>query len=636
MMKLHLSVAALLLVLSTPAKSQSKIDHYDFYEQGLAKRDSVHWQEALNIWLSGRDSLAKKNDIDPRIGIGFIELATQKKASNYYEQANELYFWGLSKPSIRKYKDELREEIDRIQPLLDDETYSEWVKLLKKGNVGLFNKIKFFWIRNDPIPTTEINERLLEHWQRIGYAREHFNEEQTTVYGTDDRGLIYVKYGEPDKKLAGKLGQDQLEIMRWFPTDFQLRQEIQRFNNNPLVEIWVYIGLRKKKSTVFLFGKKAGFGRYRLRYGVEEFIPERAFRRINTRTTQGMMPGAFIQLMYYSELIHADRFFLDRFRELEALWANSRAAGELNPNRDVLLGLIRHYKSQDEDRAEFKYLLPQKTDKLVGFEPVELNYKVFRYLDGKRSPRIMILTASANQTPDQDFRPVFFKRAQKTKYKFRHSLLSYNNNWAPVDDVTEYPAIHNYNTSIFQISANGRRSGYTLVAEKVLLDVRKTKITLADIPDTAKVIGIHSAFLGQLAPLSSDSTSLEVSDLIVGVKTPPLDQSIDYAFPVTPRDPVRRTDSLQVYVEIYNPTSASEAALKIDFDLQGLKNGMLDKKKKNLAKSFEFAASQSRIGKTFQFDIANFEPGEYRLTLRIRNKKTGKERIRTATFQIVG
>jgi len=242
---------------------------------------------------------------------------------------------------------------------------SEWQNLLKKDNTELVQKIKTFWEFKDPIPTTEINERLIEHWLRIAHLKENFKMAKSTAYDTDDRGLVYVKYGEPERKFTGKLGERQFEIIRWFD-DFLLRQEIQRYNNTPEVEIWVYENLRKDSPTVFLFGKKSGFGKYGLRDGVEDFIPERAFRGSSARTTIGVVPGTVIQLMYYSELFHVDRYFLTRFRKLEALWGNARTSGQLSPNRDVLMGLLTQYKSLDQDK--FKYLPLDKTNTRDGLK----------------------------------------------------------------------------------------------------------------------------------------------------------------------------------------------------------------------------------------------------------------------------
>ncbi len=52
-----------------------------------------------------------------------------------------------------------------------------------------------FWARRDPAPVTEANERLLEHYRRVAFAREHFG---TYRFPWDARGEAYIRYGNPD------------------------------------------------------------------------------------------------------------------------------------------------------------------------------------------------------------------------------------------------------------------------------------------------------------------------------------------------------------------------------------------------------------------------------------------------------
>lgn len=52
-----------------------------------------------------------------------------------------------------------------------------------------------FWERLDPAPVTEANERLLEHYRRVAFAREHFSEHK---HPWDARGEAYIRYGDPD------------------------------------------------------------------------------------------------------------------------------------------------------------------------------------------------------------------------------------------------------------------------------------------------------------------------------------------------------------------------------------------------------------------------------------------------------
>ncbi|HSR69491.1 MAG TPA: GWxTD domain-containing protein [Acidobacteriota bacterium] len=55
--------------------------------------------------------------------------------------------------------------------------------------------IEQFWRRRDTDPTTAINEAKEEHYRRIAYANENFH---SGVAGwRTDRGMIYIRFGEP-------------------------------------------------------------------------------------------------------------------------------------------------------------------------------------------------------------------------------------------------------------------------------------------------------------------------------------------------------------------------------------------------------------------------------------------------------
>lgn len=58
-----------------------------------------------------------------------------------------------------------------------------------------------FWLRRDPTPATIANERMLEHFRRVWYARRHFSEAKQPW---DDRGKVYIRYGEPNHKSTSR------------------------------------------------------------------------------------------------------------------------------------------------------------------------------------------------------------------------------------------------------------------------------------------------------------------------------------------------------------------------------------------------------------------------------------------------
>ena len=54
-----------------------------------------------------------------------------------------------------------------------------------------------FWNARDSNPATVVNERLVEHYRRVMYARYHFSQGQ---HPYDRRGEMYVRYGEPENR----------------------------------------------------------------------------------------------------------------------------------------------------------------------------------------------------------------------------------------------------------------------------------------------------------------------------------------------------------------------------------------------------------------------------------------------------
>lgn len=63
---------------------------------------------------------------------------------------------------------------------------------------------KLYWKRRDPTPTTDRNERFEEFMRRLAYVRQWFAA--PTELGFDDRGIIYLRYGEPSQRYEQPVG----------------------------------------------------------------------------------------------------------------------------------------------------------------------------------------------------------------------------------------------------------------------------------------------------------------------------------------------------------------------------------------------------------------------------------------------
>lgn len=93
-----------------------------------------------------------------------------------------------------------------------DDAYTRWLKedvplIITPDERAAFEKLKtneereqfihIFWDHRDPTPDTEENEYRDEYYERIAYANEHFASGKPG--STTDRGRIYIKFGKPDE-----------------------------------------------------------------------------------------------------------------------------------------------------------------------------------------------------------------------------------------------------------------------------------------------------------------------------------------------------------------------------------------------------------------------------------------------------
>lgn len=101
-----------------------------------------------------------------------------------------------------------------------------------------------FWAERDPDPTTIVNERLVEHYRRVLYARSNFARAK---HPWDRRGDIYIRYGEPDDRQPVR-GSSNDEAS-YFPTGdgrVDAIREINRrlrysYSGKGFTESWVYV-----------------------------------------------------------------------------------------------------------------------------------------------------------------------------------------------------------------------------------------------------------------------------------------------------------------------------------------------------------------------------------------------------------
>ncbi|MDX1700930.1 MAG: GWxTD domain-containing protein, partial [Melioribacteraceae bacterium] len=115
-----------------------------------------------------------------------------------------------------------------------------------------------FWKKRDNIPATEVNEFKRAYFSRVTMAEQRYSALSNPGYRTD-RGIVYIKFGEPD------------EIDR-HPNETETKP----------YEVWYYNQI--EGGVVFVFADLTGFNNYELLHSTKrgELQDPRWRRRIET------------------------------------------------------------------------------------------------------------------------------------------------------------------------------------------------------------------------------------------------------------------------------------------------------------------------------------------------------------------
>ena len=151
------------------------------YYLGVCKQEMNDRQGAVKVF----ESLLKKNPYHSlaNLSLAFIYLKMEK-----YDLFSERYLQGCVGLYNSEWIQRLTNDIVDILPTAEHKI----IKTFRIDGDFFLN----FWTSRDPNPITEENERLIEHYRRLEYARTQYPGKDIAPY--DDRGKIYVRYGEPD------------------------------------------------------------------------------------------------------------------------------------------------------------------------------------------------------------------------------------------------------------------------------------------------------------------------------------------------------------------------------------------------------------------------------------------------------
>ncbi len=643
--KVGLGLALLSVVPAVvPIPGVPQVPPANAYELGGAFIDAGDPEGALRFWIAVRDSLSGESAEDARIGTAFIRIVTENDLEGYEEIATVMFYWGFSGAVDEEARDEIVAEARRTFTLVDS-TATEYWEAAGRGDSGaLALAVKQFWIERDPTPSTLVNERLVEHWKRIAYARRTFVYNRSSVYGTDDRGTFYVKYGLPDRVTRGHLGVSEFERRsRNLPLDY-----IARFDQQPQYEIWRYATMHPGEFTYFLFGNTQGTGPFRHVQGLHEIIPASA-RVSGEARYAGVRAQHYLELFYYEDLARMGGPYGLRFGELERLWNSAR-----RPHEGSLEAISRRHIADDQWAS--RQPSPPAISAFDDRPRSALSAQAVRVLqDGE--PRLLVMAVSSPVWMPSGEGEAIRDSLVLAPWTASHTVILRNARLAEVARAEMLPVdgpgylstlVLRHRERIRHLSVSARHDvqevadsakGERLPGQlHVQVEAPLVRVEADDrVPDAG---GSDRAEGGEAV---RGLAEFEVSDLVVGIAPRPELDLGDLPVPLLPATRFWKDDPLRIYFEIYRPAAVDVGPVELRAHLApvtlpnpGIPLPQVEERDLETADIALSIESPSTRGEHFfDLDLRNERPGLLQVVLRVTDRETGVTRIRATPVRLL-
>ncbi len=636
-------------------------DHHLTEQKQIAVSDTCPEIESDTITIENWEKTLRKIQqaenrdrcFDAETTVDLAEKVVEYEGKKYYYLAEQLYYKALDVESKNPKSELILREARKVLPLLSDREREHWENKIEAGDPSLARDLKMFWKLRDPVVSTPLNERLTEHWVRIAHARNEFTKDDNTVFGTDDRGTIYIKYGEPSYKRDGMLSFSNTEVRSMLydlsfhkggisPREmFNLNMAIKQQYMPRYYEVWVYKNLDTRRPTLFIFGESAERGTFGLRESVEEFISGNAYRmgitsswRFNTGA-RGLSAGPFLQMGLYNQLSTIDIYFGRQLAEYDQNWLKYL-------NGHVDFSSLKMMNSRERAERELRRLqeeAPGTQSTLAGnLDFVKQNYRIFRFLNNQNEPVTKVFIYSE---PDMELIGKHTKiyRHQNPRYHVKQSavLLDPSSNSLFTDQKE---------TAIEQGSPEVSHTGALLeVPSSVFsdLDTMHKLILSSEInrrPDQADapvtIIASSIDIPSDIGALNTNSGSLQISDLIWGFKDTVKNHSIeelDFFIPSENRIP--KGKNFAMYFEAYNLGGSPDALFnfQMEYSIHRVKRRKLIDT--GISLTLNFGSTEPTSKETLEVETSDLEEGKYLITCNFK-LPDGEESVeRTVEFEIV-
>lgn len=597
----------------------------DSFQKGQKQMENGDWEAALKLWRRELTQLGEKGFFDPRVGFEFIRVATEMDAESYYDEACFYYLKALTHSNPDLFEHVYLEEAQRILPLLSGQEESKFKQLIKTQNIPeLLVYLTGFWHKRDPLSSTRRHERLIEHWKRIAYAREHFARRQNSPYGTDDRGSIYVRLGMPS--VHRKINRS----VSGFSNPFSARSVEFQLGSVFVVqiELWIYWNTGFGSPIYFAFGENSSDGKpYGYYPNVVDLIPSRGAEfamgtvantlRITNFQKRNMAKYAGLESLGATEGLFSQMFF-----NVENTVV-SYGATESIPQAVTMVFPSFEQQQVREARLQ-KQFLPEQSQQFPSSTSLELDWRVYRFLTEQGTTR-MVLTS---QLPviklfDKENALLGSLGINTERLEIETTIQRFDQSWKLLGQQQKrYTAQEKDGGFFLSYGFDFEHLGDRMIFNQEVYNPQRLALlpdSLAPYDKQLKLLigSTHGIEIERPEPLNQHG--FEVSDVMLG-HLQPVDLERNIPFVPVVSNTFAQGDELLVYFELYKVPSA---AYQLEYYLRrkrilGFEN---DGTKVNL----RYQSIDGIDKQYFSYSLKHFEPGDYEIVLRFTPQGEGDE-----------
>lgn len=591
----------------------------------------------LSAWKMGLESL---EEIDVRMADEYVRQVYRNEKTTHYGKANQVYLSLIEKIG-RSTDAVLKRRIRELCPVLPLEEQQEFrVQVCEEStalgelDAEVGQHLVEWWSRQDPDLTTERNERLHEHLNRVAEAREKYEHKGWL----DDRGKTYIRFGPPQEKRVVRVDREED-----FTMSNRLTAEIgsvSRYENN---ELWLYPHVDREANYLFI---QDSDGKYEFGEATDIIPPQ-----LLNSGRRPMMSVTVMEYVYRQLSVHIHDYgpVYDQVADLKDRMHFGRLGGpadtDLRPRAmmDRVRAQARRSEKKVQERREEE--APNAHTNVRGeVTEFDVRNRVARFLEDDGTTRTEVYWALPEDSPKYEDQSANKEekelvagpsiRAVAVRETPDHQRYGTNIEHHPVrardvvpDDLSEYQ------TTV----VHGDTAQYHL---RLQLD------QFLQQDESGRGVGplVRTGYVRRdsLEPLSHEGEQLEVSDIkplyAIGGTT-----NLESA-PPYPLHEIDKNTPLALYFEIYHLMFNEEDRTRYSVEYELVR----ERQRTGIAGFFrgddvQRTATESNYEgtsrKTEEYILLNMDefdgPGALEITVRVTDEVTGEQVERSVDFEII-